>query len=642
MAAFAKRLSHRFYATLAAALIAVSLLFLLLFVGYYRTRIVAERSQTSAEINGVLQIALENAMLKRDIAGLQAMVERLGSTANVRRLMILNAAGEVRFASRGRDIGRKLPPDTAAICQGCAATATGAAAGFVMDREAGDVLRSVNPIANRAACRECHGDAAAHPVNGILVVDYDGGEIRSEARTMALALAGSGVLVLLAGAAAIGWVTRRTVLRPVQALQSASAALARGEPLAAEALAAAGSDEISELTRSFRQMSERIAEQRNELRARERFLQDLIDAAPDGMRVIADDYSVVMVNQAFCRLHERTRQEVLASPCYASSHGRDEPCAPTMVTCPLHEFRSSDEPLICRHVHQHRSGAQLPVEVSAAVLQVGATQGQSQRRLVVESIRDLSRDITHSHEQRLSELGQLAAGVAHEIRNPLSSIRLTLLQLQKAAANGAGAAAIRELEHLELMDEEIDRCIQITDRLLKLSSPPLGHPELVELGVVVPEVASLLASEAEQRGLELDLRLDGPLRVIASDSDMRMLTLNLMQNAFHAMPEGGRLRIEARTEDAEVRLTFHDTGVGIAEQDLSRIFQPFWSRRADGSHGTGLGLPICREILRRHAGRITVASIPGKGTSVSIWLPWAEVPRKPDEQSQQTHFIDRG
>jgi signal transduction histidine kinase len=180
------------------------------------------------------------------------------------------------------------------------------------------------------------------------------------------------------------------------------------------------------------------------------------------------------------------------------------------------------------------------------------------------------------------------------------------------------------LEHLNLMDGEVDRCIQVTDRLLKLSTPPAELPELVSLEEIIPEVVSLLGAEAERVKTDIQLDLRGSLRVIASDGDMRMLVLNLVQNAFHAMPEGGTLRISGRIQEENILLQFQDTGVGIASSNLQRIFQPFWSRRADGVHGTGLGLPICREILRRHGGRITVSSKLDDGSSFMITLPWAE------------------
>lgn len=612
------RLSRQLFFVLGATLTVLSIAFLALFLGYYRERLVEERARTSAEINGMLQVALENAMLKRDIEGLQGIVARLGKRKSIKDVMILNTKGEVRFASDQKQLGRVFDLAAHELCPGCDVLKAGTrGATFIGDPAAGSVLRSVNAVPNREACRQCHGDAAVKPVNGILVVDYDAGEIKHDAMTMGLAMTGAGVLVLLAGTAAIGWVLQRAVITPVRTLQSASAALAEGR--FDSSIVIGGRDELAELGNTFRSASRQLEAQQKELAEREEFLQSLIDAVPDGIRVIGPDYTVLKVNRAFCRQMDGGRESILHHPCYASSHQLDEPCAPTLVTCPLHEIGKNGQPVTCRHTHKRADGSEFVVEVSAAPLEL-VSNGE-RITAVVEAIRDLSGDLHHSQEQRLSEIGQLAAGVAHEIRNPLSSICLTLQALRKKPPE---SARDEFPGHLDVMDVEIDRCIQVTNRLLRLSSPPSELPELVAVDEVIPEVVSLINAEAMQNGTTITLDLAPSLRVIATDSDIRMLVLNIVQNAFHAMPDGGKLTITGRCEGSNVVVAFQDTGFGISREDLPRIFQPFWSRRADGAHGTGLGLPICREIVRRHSGTIAVESEPGGGARFVVTLPWAE------------------
>ncbi|MEZ5837579.1 MAG: ATP-binding protein, partial [Geminicoccaceae bacterium] len=310
---------------------------------------------------------------------------------------------------------------------------------------------------------------------------------------------------------------------------------------------------------------------------------------------------------------------VLGQPCHASSHRCDTPCAPTMVTCPLHELGNGRNSLVCRHRHVRSDGHELFVEISAAILEV---DDNGEPLSVVESIRNLSQDVALGHEQKLSELGMLAAGIAHEIRNPLSSIRIGLQALQ------GGSPSVDASSYLDLMQEEIDKCIEVTDRLLKLSVPTRGHDALVDLAVLVPDVMTLLASDAEQRGIAVDIDLPLSLRVIGSDSDLRMLVLNLAQNAFHAMVDGGRLKVTGKCDAGTVLIAMEDTGCGISPEHLERIFQPFWSRRADrgGTAGTGLGLSICREIVKAHGGRIEVESRLGEGTTFTVHIPWADGP----------------
>ncbi len=613
------RLSRKLFFALTATVTALSLAFLILFVAHYRDRLISERATTSAEINSLLQVALENAMLKRDLKGLQGIVERLGQKTSVNSVMILTPKGEVRFAAPATHVGRQFALHADEFCQGCNVKVGGKTSiTFVSDPMFGAVLRSVNPVPNKKHCTQCHGEVADNPVNGILVVDYDAKEVQRDAWSMAAALTGSGAIVLLAGMAAIGWVIRRSVLQPIGALKKASIELSEGN--VDVELESGGSDELSDLGQTFRAMSSRIVAHQAELERREDFLQSVIDAVPDGIRVIGDDFKVIKANKAFLEQQGLDADQVVDRPCFSSSHNRNEPCASTLVTCPLMELSKESDPITCRHTHKRKDGCELLVEVSAAPLEV--TRNGKHDFCIVEAIRDLDRDIHHSHEQRLSEIGHLAAGVAHEIRNPLSSMHLSL---QAMHGKSPGEYKRSFGDHLELMDHEIDRCIQVTDRLLKLSAAPAMLPELVSLEVIIPEVVSLLSAEAELVNTSIQLDLQGSLRVIATDSDMRMLVLNLIQNAFHAMPGGGKLRITGKIHEENVVLQFVDTGVGIADRDLQRVFQPFWSRRADVVDGTGLGLPICREILRRHKGHIAVTSKVDEGSNFTVSLPWAEV-----------------
>jgi signal transduction histidine kinase len=274
------------------------------------------------------------------------------------------------------------------------------------------------------------------------------------------------------------------------------------------------------------------------------------------------------------------------------------------------------------HKHQRVDGGRLDVEIYAAPMHVDH-QGVPQL-LVVESIRDLGQQVKFSHEQKLSELGRLAAGVAHEIHNPLASIRLALHAARQA--NGPQSPDPHQVaDYLSMVDQEIDSCIQVTERMLKLSMPPPAQPELIELDRVIGETLTLLRWEAETRSARIELELrDTPLRIMATDSELRMATLNLAQNALHAMPDGGELRVSCGRRDGRVEVEFADTGIGIQAEDLERIFEPFFSRRADGVRGTGLGLSITKTIVENHRGSIAVESAPGRGSRFSIRFPDAD------------------
>ncbi|MCB1800328.1 MAG: HAMP domain-containing protein [Gammaproteobacteria bacterium] len=599
------RLSRRFAVGTAAGLFASSLLFLLLFLALYRGEIADERAATAAQVNQLLQTSLENAMLKRDLEGLRTIVQRLGEQPGIQAVFITNPAGEIRFASDPQLLGRHqaVGPDRLS-----------ATTQFTTDERGNELLRSVNPVANRAACRECHGAASDHPVNGILFVDYDAAPIRHKARTTTLLLMGSGATIVLLNIAGGWWFINRYVIRPVDQLSSASQALAGGD--LERRASPRGNDELAQLGHAFNDMADQLKERIDESEYQRGFLQALIDAIPDGVRVITNDYRVALTNRAYRQqMRLADGDDGVGDTCHRISHRSDAPCPATLITCPVQTISAHGKPIQALHRHHDADGNVSDVEIYAAPMT--ATLAGKPQTLIVESIRDLSKQITYSHEQKLSELGKLATGVAHEIHNPLTSVRLALHSLRRRVTDADSEVD----EYLELVDTQVDKCVEATERLLRLGMTPSATPELVEVERVVDDTLSLLRWEADALAITLKTELERGLRVIATDSELRMVMLNLVQNAFHAMPRGGELKVTAHAAVPMICITIHDTGIGIEPDRLPRIFDPFYSRRADGVKGTGIGLSIVRTIVENYKGRVAVQSTPGKGTVLSVFLP---------------------
>jgi len=589
-----------------------SLIFGLLFLVLYRDQLEHERAVTSEQINHLLRVALENAMLKRDVPGLRNIVERMGQLQGISDVMILSPAGEVRFASSPENMGRQLPELVRVERLGVPESQ------FVSQPGGGEVLRSINPVPNQAACVGCHGELEKHPVNGVLVVDYRAETIRAEAYRSAglFALAGAIVLALTLG---VLWrMLRLRVVEPLRDLDDAARELTSGN-LAVRA-AVRDDDEPGRLAVSFNRMADSLVEQIGLAEKQQRFLQELLDGLPDGVRVIRQsDLRILAVNRAYCKQLGVTEALALGQLCHVSSHGRNKPCPVTMLVCPAVELKEPGQSLKCRHRHRAAGGREFPVEVHAVLVERSGSAGQE--RLIVESTSDLSEVARLSQEQRLSELGLLAAGIAHEIHNPLGSMRLAVEGLLRNIRHG-NVDQQRICSYLEMMNAEIDRCTGVTQRLLLLSRLPQQQAQIVSLNQAVNDTLQLLDFDAQSHGIaqHQDLAADN-LRVLADDSDLRMVVLNLVQNAHHAMPDGGSLTVRTHAEGKSAVIEVRDSGLGIPSGMVDHIFDPFFSHRADGEGGTGLGLAICKAIVERYAGTIEVSSVPGQGAVFSVRLP---------------------
>lgn len=608
------RLQRRFALISGLLLTGISLLFLLLLSQIYRAQVIEGYARASLQVSQLLEATLENAMIKRDLEGLQAIVADMATLEGIQKVRIVNPAGEVRFSSAPGLLHQNM--DDPMLAE--ALTEQKIQSDFRVLSDGEQVWRTINPVANQPRCISCHGPVAAHPVNGLLVVDTEAAGLNA-ALWQGVAILGALGLVVMLGVQAGLWMSvRALVLNPVNALDKVAQRLADGD-LDARA-PAGGDDELARLGRSVNIMAGELQGSIAALRDQRAFLQHLVDAIPDGVRVIGPDFRTLLVNRAFRDMHGiAPDRDITGQSCHLLSHGRARPCVPTMVRCPLEELRCGTvRELTASHIHKSSSGNGLRVEVSAVRVPMMIEGGE--QLCVIESIRDLDIQSSISQEQRLSEMGMLAAGVAHEVYNPLASLNLVLEALAEQDLDAQGRS------DLALARGEIENCRRVTESLLRLAAPtPEGQPPMpLHLRPILEDTARLLGFEGGKRGVSFAIETEGDDRVQGLESDLRMLVFNLAQNAVHAMPQGGRVTLALRRTDDMLRLDVTDQGIGIARQDLERIMMPFWTRRGDGTVGRGLGLPMCHGIVSRMGGRIEVESTPGQGSVFTAFLPVGE------------------
>jgi signal transduction histidine kinase/HAMP domain-containing protein len=614
-----RKIQRKLVFILAVLLLITSTAFLAMVIALYKNQLVNEHARASMQVNRLLQVSLENAMLKRDIDGLREIVGHLGRQKGIAGVAILNPDFEVRFSSGAKHFGRAL---TSSLVKKALHRKTPQTRFISLD-DGTPLLRSVNPVHNKPQCKECHGEIKQHPVNGLLVIDYVATGISQNALNSALMLGGIGAVVVFATGLGIWLALKGLVVVRLRRLRHTSRLFAGGKLEARASFE--GHDEISELANSFDNMAERLGNSLQDLNASEKFLQSVIDAIPDGVRVIDDDYNIIKANLAYCQQSGSSMERVLSEKCYKSSHDRHEPCQVTLVDCPVAELRKTPSKKIkTRHQHFNEEKSELFVEVSAARVQL--TINGKTSSFVIESIRDLAEQARISQEQRLSEIGLLATGVAHEIHNPLSSIMFALKAMQGDMENPVEHQKT-DLDYLEIAEAEIQKCLEVTDQLLLLSLPPQDNNKLVDVDRVVRRTLSLLSYQIDADGVRMKLDLEEKLRMLAGENDLGMIVVNLIQNALHAMPEGGDMVVCCRRLEGKIKLQISDTGEGIAKRNLEKVFLPFWTKRADATGGRGLGLSICKAIVDRIGGTIEVVSRLGSGTTFTMMFPDADSER---------------
>jgi signal transduction histidine kinase len=218
--------------------------------------------------------------------------------------------------------------------------------------------------------------------------------------------------------------------------------------------------------------------------------------------------------------------------------------------------------------------------------------------------------------EKLTSLGQLAAGIAHEINNPLTNASLGIQTLKlKFAANTGGSEIV---EKLDAVERNIDKASVIARELLQFSRQRESEFSLVNMNSIVRGALTLLQYKLKNILVRQDLA-EVP-EVPGDAGKLEQVIINVLSNAVEAMPQGGTISIVTSRSRAGVRVRIEDTGPGIPEGNLTRVFDPFFTTKEPGA-GTGLGLSICYGIIKDHHGTIDVSSMKGKGTTVMITIP---------------------
>lgn len=352
--------------------------------------------------------------------------------------------------------------------------------------------------------------------------------------------------------------------------------------------------------------------------ARERKLQETVfNTIQDGILVIDTDGLVQYSNEAARALIGLKKSDVGVARLWKMMPDLAKSIDPDH----LGESQASSSPILSREVELSYPERRV---VRLYMVPIDAQVGQHDSGGFVVVISDITEDKISMEEmienERVSSIMRLAAGVAHELGNPLNSLTIHLqlierkLKRLKLAGEGAKLA-----ESLQVCQGEVQRLDGIITHFLEAVRPQ--KPEMNELNLVdlAEEVLRFQEAELGDRQIDVNVEVNESLPLILGDrGQVKQVFFNLIKNAMEAMSPGGRLKILTRSDDEFVYVQFIDTGSGIAEEDLSRVFQAYYTTKKEGN---GLGMMIVQRIMRDHGGQIGIESRRGTGTVITLQFP---------------------
>jgi len=261
-------------------------------------------------------------------------------------------------------------------------------------------------------------------------------------------------------------------------------------------------------------------------------------------------------------------------------------------------------------------GKRIPLEVGAQSLRDadGNLFGYVLLFKDLSEIRALRREIARN--QRLASVGRLAGGVAHEIRNPLSSIKGLATYFKERYQD-----KLDDQQIANIMIQEVDRLNRVVGQLLDFARPIKISKKPVSMQALIEDSLKLVARQASEKDIKIETRFPAQMDPVAVDPDqLNQVLLNLYLNAIDSMDAGGRLAISIKNSQPahNIEIEIMDDGIGISQEDLAHIFDPYFTTKATG---TGLGLANVHNIVDAHGGKVAVESQPGRGTTFTISLP---------------------
>ena len=421
--------------------------------------------------------------------------------------------------------------------------------------------------------------------------------------------------VALAGALLVALALSTVTLQPIRKLAEDMERLRRGE---FDVGSSAGpKDEFGKLAYQLQLLGKQIQSDRTRLLTERTQIQTAVDHLEDGIMFFGADGRILFANRAGEAALGWPAPDV-AGASLDDLGGADHPLRP-MLRRALEEGAATRNVTV--EVRTETGAAELLASVFPIAEEGMACEGAIVVTRDLKSVSVSARTFQSliQYSAQLAALGQLTSEVTHDIKNPLHAMIVHIAFLKERLPNRPPDIA----RSLDIIEAEIKRADQVLNRFLEVVRPSELPLRPISLNVLLGEIASLLQTEWQPKGIAFAVTLDEGLPQVPGDEELlRRAFMNLIVNACQAMPEGGLVTITSATDEGGViKATVTDTGTGIPPENLERIFKMYYTTKTDG---TGIGLPLVRRVVELHHGSVEFLSTVGRGTTVIVRLPLEE------------------
>ena len=596
-----------------------------------RNQLIQQVIQSTNMVSDTIKRSMRYDMLKYQPERLHRAIDTIGGQEGIEKVRIFNYVGEIIYSSDRAEMGAMVDKSSEQ-CYACHAREkpferlTTSARSRIFETAVGHrVLGMINPIYNETDCfsASCHVHPQEQKVLGVLDIDVSLADVDRVINSSKKKMTLFAVVAIVAVSLAIGLFIQRFVSRPVKQLVKGTERVAAGD--LSTPLEISSANEIGILGRSFDQMTQRLQDSEQELKASEEKYRSLFDNDPNPIFVF--DRSTFQIIDANIRATEKygyTREELLQMSFRDLGDPEDaEKIRSSVVEACI---------FLPKVRHRKKDGSIMHVDIhSCPRVHLGED-------VIIANIADISDSIQAEAQliqaSKMATLGEMSAGVAHELNQPLNAIRIGSDLLKKVVEGGDNLEGDRDVlvKVYSEIGSQVERAANIIDHLRgfgRKSEP--DEVEKVFINKPITDVFTVLGQQLKLKQIKVDLDLDESLPPIYGvNNRLEQVFINLVMNARDAIEEmrerddqqerEGILNIRTYQEKGRVTAIVRDNGIGMPERVKEKIFEPFYTTK-DVGRGTGLGLSISYGIIKDYEGTIEVESMPGSGTIFKITFP---------------------